>query len=127
MSAIVQQDQGRIFPADAVLQGLSAFRVLIPNAGEVRVYFENHSDLASLVPVIVARTRHEFGDEAQLVLSVYHDPEIDDRHLQLCVRLPDYGLDLLERFDKVYAPFEEMLSQVASGSLLVTTDHRRPE
>ncbi len=127
MSTTVRQGSTHVFPADAVLQSLSGQRVEVADVGGVRDYLEQHSDLASLVPALVERTRQEFGGEAQLILRVYDDPEIDDHELQLCVRMPAYAPDLLQRFDTVCGPFTELLSQVASGSILVTTDHRQPD
>ena len=79
------------------------------------------------MPPIVARTRQEFGTEAQLIMSVYRDPEIDDHYLQLCVRLPQDAPVLLDRLLRVCEPFEDVLAEIATGWFQVTTDHRPPQ
>jgi hypothetical protein len=128
MSAIVQPLTGHRFPADQVLDAVVAQNVVIQDRAEVRAYLEQHSDLASLVPHVVAHTRQVFGDDAELTLYVYHDIEDkDDHYLKLGVRLANYEPGLQEFFDTIWAPFEDVYAEVASGYFLVTTDHRRPE
>ncbi len=115
MSATIQPLTEHRFPADEVLQAVAAHEVLVADSREVRSYLEQHSDIASLVPLIVARTRQEFGDEAQLIMSVYRDPEIDDHYLQLCVRLQQDAPLLLERLLGVCEPFEDVLAVSPPG------------
>jgi hypothetical protein len=124
MSAIIQPLTGHRFPADEVLAAVTTHEVLIPDRQEVRAYLEARSDLGSLVPLLVAGTREEFGPEAQLVMSIYHDPEIVDHYLQLCVRLPEYGPGFLERMLRIWVPFEDVFAEVATGWFQVTTDYR---
>ena len=80
--------------------------------------------LAAVVPSVCAKARKDFGDNAELVLSVYHDPEIDDHYLELNVRLPVYNNDFAAQFDRISEPFDAELGR-ASGYFLVTTDLRK--
>lgn len=107
------------------LAGLAADGVLLPERAKVRSYLERHRALARLVPAICSEARKEFGEAAELCLELYRDPEIQDRHLILYVRLPAYDESILERLDRVTQPFDEGLS-TSPGHLLVTTDLRRP-
>lgn len=93
---------------------------------EIRRYLASHRDLARIVPRVCEQGRCEFGPEAELILKVYQDPEIDDRHLTLAVRLPAYDVNTITaRMDSVTEPFEEELCS-ASGFILVMTDFRVP-
>jgi hypothetical protein len=103
----------------------SVQRVLNPHPGEVTVYLGSHPDLAAAVPSVCAQARQEFGEEAELTLEVYRDPEIDDRYLTLQVWLPSYGETTLAKIDQVSQSFEEALCR-ASGYLLGTTDFAPP-
>jgi hypothetical protein len=92
-----------------------------PHPRDVMAYLSSHRELAKIVPLVCEQARREFGEEAELILTVYRDLEIDDRHLTLNVRLKSYGDLMVERMDRVTQPFEEQLCK-ASGYLLVTTD-----
>jgi hypothetical protein len=98
-------------------------RVKIPRSVDFGAYLESHPDLADIVPSVCAQARQEFGKHSELILQVYRNPEIDDRHLSLIVRLPSYDGNIMQRLDRVTEPFEEELCS-ASGYLLVTTDFR---
>jgi hypothetical protein len=98
--------------------------IVVPNQAVIQDYLASHRDLAKILPSICAQARREFGQDAELILEVYCDPEIDDRHLSLYVRLPAYENNTIsERLDRVTQPFEDELCS-ASGYLLVTTDFR---
>ena len=96
--------------------------IVVPHPTAVRNYLASHRDLATILPLICEQARSEFGQEAELRLEVYRDPEIEDRHLTLYVRLPAYeNNSITARLDRVTQPFEDQLCR-ASGYLLVTTD-----
>jgi hypothetical protein len=99
--------------------------IVVPHPAAVRDYLASHRDLAKLVPLVCEQARREFGQEAELILQVYRDPEIDDCHLTLYVRMQAYDDAMAARMDRVTLPFEEQLCS-ASGYLLVTTDFRPP-
>jgi hypothetical protein len=97
--------------------------IQVPHLTDVHAYLESHRDLAAVVATVCARAREVFGIQAELTLRVYRDPEIDDRHLSLIVRLPTYDAATMGRLDRVTETLEEELCS-ASGYLLVTTDFR---
>jgi hypothetical protein len=100
-------------------------RGALPVPAEVRAYLDQFEELASLVPEVCAALRAEFGDEAELSLELYTDPEFADRYLTLYVRQAAYDRDMLERIDRACTSVEDRLD-TASGRLLVTTDFRPP-
>jgi hypothetical protein len=101
--------------------------IVRPHPTAIASYLRSHRALGRILPAICEQARREFGPTAQLTLDVYHDPEIDDRHLTLCVRVPCNGTGaIIERLDRVTAPFADELCR-ASGYLLVTTDFQPPE
>ena len=104
----------------AVLAGQG---ILNPGSARTRAYLKSHPDLAAILPAACSEARKEFGEEAELTLDVYRDPEIDDHYLRLAVRLPSYDETIMARIEQVLQPFEAELSN-ASGYLLVTTDFR---
>jgi hypothetical protein len=99
--------------------------IVVSEALKVRSYLHKHLQLGKILTSVCARARQEFGKESELALSIYQDPEINDRHLTLIVRLSSYDENLTSRLDRVTEPFEEELCE-ASGYLLVTTDFRSP-
>jgi hypothetical protein len=112
-------------PGAPLGQTLAPHHVEIPKPLEVQSYLQEHADLADLLPAICRRVREEVGEQAELSLEVYGDPETDDPYLTLYVRQAVYEPDLLTRLDRAWAPFEEPLSE-RSGWLLVTSDFRPP-
>src|SRR5438128_8577891 len=117
------EKRARRTPLETALAGS---RTIVSRLPEMRQYLIAHRDLAKIVPRVCEQARREFGSEAELLLTVYKDPEIDDRHLTLYVRLPIYDVSTINgRMDRVTEPFEEELCSV-SGFLLVTTDFRAP-
>ena len=104
---------------------LAPYHVEIPKPLEVQEYLKDNADLADLLPAIYQRVREEVGEQAELSVEVYGDPETDDPYLTLYVRQAVYEPDLLTRLDRARAPFGELLSD-RSGWLLVTTDFRPP-
>jgi hypothetical protein len=75
-------------------------QVKIPRSVDFGAYLESHSDLAEVVPSVCAQARQEFGKQSELILQLYRDPEIDDRHLSLIVRLRSYDRNMMQRLDR---------------------------
>ena len=125
MSVILQRDPGRPATVAELLATLAPLRVLQPRPEEVGAYLEPYPELARILPAIASRIRTAFGEEAELSLEAYVDPEIDDHYLTLYVRQPAYQDDLMARLRDISAAFEQELSN-AGGWLLVTTDFRAP-
>ena len=65
---------------------VAAVNVLMPDPEKVLAYCREHPGLSRELPRIAARAREFFGDEPELWLELYQDPEIDDRHLIVYVR-----------------------------------------
>ena len=102
---------------------LASEEVLMLNPAKIRSYLRAHTVLGKILPSVCARARQELGKESELSLFLYQDPEINDCHLSLNVRLPSYDKNVTKQLDRVTEPFEEDLCN-ASGYLLVTTDFR---
>ncbi len=111
-------------PVELLVQ-LAYQQVVIRRPEDVRTYLEQHPEFIGLLPLLCERTRQEFGKECEIVLEVYHDPEIVDHHLSLTIRLPMYDEKTMGRIDRVWEPYEKELAE-ASGFLLLTTDFRQP-
>jgi hypothetical protein len=108
-----------------IITNLKAMHVMIREPTEIGEYLQGHSDLGSLISPICSRLRKTFPADATLSLEVYHDPEIRDEYLTLCIRKND-DEDILDRIDEAMAEFEQALGSV-SGWLLVTTDFLVPK
>jgi hypothetical protein len=114
-------------------------QVRIKNPKLVRRYLRKFNDMIDVVPEAVNAARRHFP-EAQLVLDLYEDPEIDDRYLVLYVRLWSYDESVMEkvrearrelnglidRLDKAEAEFLHHLVE-KRGWLQLTTDFQKPE
>jgi|SRR5579884_3615533 len=109
----------------APLDQLAATGVGVAHPDEVCAYLAQHPDVAGLLVKACERARLEFPAN-ELVLTVNHDPEIDDPYLMLYVRQWPYPPDILQRLNAVWDPFEDLLSQ-SSGWLVISTDFRKPE
>jgi len=100
-------------------------KIVVADASDVAEYLDAHADLAAIVPAICSRARQEFGKDAELMLRVYRDPEIDDHYLSMCVRLPAYDDTIIARLEGVTDPFDADLCG-ATGYFLITTDLQPP-
>jgi hypothetical protein len=108
-----------------VFRRLAERRIVVPNPQEVALYLLAHGDLAELLPPICAEIREALGNEVQLSLELYQDPEIDDRYLSLYARKEKYERDILDSLQAVSDRFNDRLADV-SGYFLLTTDFSRP-
>ena len=100
-------------------------RVRVKNTDEVKKYLMKFSDIVDLVPKVVNVAKKHFP-EAQLVLDLYLDPEIDDQYLVLYVRLNEYKEDFVERADRAEAEFlNDFVDK--RGEIFLTTDFKKPE
>jgi hypothetical protein len=97
--------------------------VVMPRHQEVKLYLEAHPDMADVTQTLCITARQEFGIEASLSLEVYRDPEIEDEHLVIYVRLPSYDHETMSRINSVADKCEASLEHV-TGMLLLTTDFR---
>lgn len=99
--------------------------VRLHDVGRIQDYIVEFPDLIEVIPQAVKAAKKHLP-EAQLILEVYHDPEIDDRCLVLYVRLPMYDEKVMERIEAAEAEFLDRLAD-AEGWLLLTTDFGKPE
>lgn len=98
-------------------------RLIGPN--EIRQYLLTFPDLIEVVPVTVSAACERLP-QAQLVLQVYYDPEIDDSYLAIYVRLKKYDELVMEKIENAEAEFLDLLAD-KNGWLQLTTDFREPE
>jgi hypothetical protein len=108
-----------------LLQRLTTLNLVAPVPREVEAYFENHDDLARLLEPIFIRLRSVFGQNAELSLEIYKDPEQHDQYPILYIRQSKYEAGILKQIESAVESFMTQLED-ASGHLLVTTDFRRP-
>jgi len=99
--------------------------VRIKNSDEVKKYLMKFSDILEIVPKSVNIAKKHFP-EAQLVLTLYEDPEIDDKYLVVYLRMKKYDEDLIERINRAEAEFWDDLID-KKGEIFLTTDFKEPE
>ncbi len=99
--------------------------VRIPKWSEVYDYLLRFPNLIDVVRrATKAALKHL--SEAQLYLELYHNPEIEDEHLVLYARFPEYEEDVMERIHQAQKEYRYLL-RGKSGYLILTTDFRHPE
>jgi hypothetical protein len=110
-------------PAEGLLQALAQYDVVIDCPDHIRTYLQRHTELIPHVLTAVEQTRQEFGEAAELTLTINDDPESYDPYLKMYVSLPNYGPDTMPRIDRIQEPLDEATAGL-EGYFLVTTDHR---
>jgi len=116
--------------ADENAAAINAFLARIVNSAQIacesriREYLSLFADTAEVAFHAVEAARRRFPD-AQLVLDVYQDPEIDDEYLVLYVRMPHYDDSVMERIAAAEAEYLDVLAD-KSGWIQLTTDFRTP-
>jgi predicted GTPase len=118
---VVEADAATV---DALLEGVGK-NAQLANKPQIREYLLQFVDLAEVVPHAVEAAKQHFP-EAQLVLEVYRDPEIDDEYLALYVRLSRYDDTVMERIAAAEAEYLDRLAG-KSGWIQLTTDFRTPD
>ena len=114
-------------------------QVRVKNPKPVRRYLHKFNDMIDVVPEAVNAAKRHFP-EAQLILDLYEDPEIDDRYLVLYVRLWSYDESVMERvriargelrsfIDRLKEAEKEFLHRLVDkrGWISLTTDFQNPE
>jgi hypothetical protein len=110
---------------ESVMRWLIEEQVRLRDAQRIRDYIVEFPDLIEVVPQAVRAAKRHLP-EAQLILEVYRDPEIEDRYLALYVRLPRYDEKVMERIEAAESEFLDRLAG-AEGWLQLTTDFGKPE
>ena len=108
-----------------LLSGLIDNQVRLKESDQIIDYLLQFPELLDVIPLAV-RAAREHLPEAQLMLSLYRDPEAEDRYLTLYVRLKSYDESVIERIEKAEAEFLDYLAD-KEGWLQLTTDFREPE
>ena len=111
---------------DAALSRLAAKHIDIPRPSVVRAYLMDHLDiLQTIIRVCESVAAGIVVEGTQLLLTVYTDPEINDRYLSLYIRQRDYPDDFLATLHGIYANYASDLID-KSGWFQVTTDFAPP-
>jgi hypothetical protein len=124
-SPALQRGSGSIvIDVEGLIEWL-ARKVRLENPHSIREYLLRFTELLDVIPKAVDAAKKHFP-EAQLVMDVYRDPEIDDNYLVLYIRLKHYDDSFIERLEEAEAEF---LNQLVSkrGWIQLTTDFREPE
>jgi hypothetical protein len=110
---------------EELLDSLRTDGVVIEGVGAVENYLLCFSDVIDVVRKAVSAARRHFPD-GQLIMSVYNDPEIDDRYLALEVRAKGDSDSLFARLEKAQAEFVDDLAH-KEGWVQLVTDFREPD
>ncbi len=105
---------------------ITVSRILLKTSMPVKSYLFRFPDIIGAVRLLCMKARSYFGDEAELALGLYCDPEIDDNYLTIYVRYDDYPQDILDKIEH----FGEQCSKILygkKGRLLISTDFLRPQ
>jgi hypothetical protein len=98
--------------------------IVVSKPDVVSQFVRAHPGLVKLVHEMATVLLDEFDEErAEIELTLYQDPEIDDRYLVLYVRLPEYDDSLMPRLHAVSERVDSRFS-ASDEWVLVTTDFR---
>jgi len=118
------EDVSIVIEIESVLE-LLAENVRLHDSNRIREYLLRFTEIIDVVPRAVDAARRHFP-EAQLIMEVYEDPEIEDCYLVLYVRLKQYDDSIVERLERAEAEFLDHLAD-KEGWLQLTTDFREAE
>ncbi len=118
--------QVQLEPITFRVEGLMAWlarQVQLEDPDSIREYLLQFTDLLDLIPRAVWVVRKHFP-EAHVVMTVYQDPEIEDRYLVLYIRLRQYDDSFLDRLEKAERDFLPLLTN-KRGWIQLSTDFER--
>jgi len=99
--------------------------IRINNINSIRDYLIEFPDIIDVIPKAVNSAKKYFPN-AQIVLDLYIDPEIDDKHPIIYVRAKDYDNKFMELLDKAEDEFlKDLIGK--RGWILLTTDFGKPD
>lgn len=110
---------------ESTLDDLASDWVHIPRRADVRQYLAKHPDMIALVGIVSRRTAQRFGEDGEVSLEIYKDPEFKDEYLTLNVRQWQYDQTVLDAINDLRTAYSGELAE-KSGWLLVTTDFQAP-
>jgi predicted RNase H-like HicB family nuclease len=99
--------------------------IRINNINSIRDYLIEFPDIIDVIPKAINSAKKYFPN-AQIVLDLYIDPEIDDKHPIIYVRAKDYDDKFMELLGKAEEDFMEDLID-KRGWILLTTDFGKPD
>jgi predicted RNase H-like HicB family nuclease len=99
--------------------------IRINNINSIRDYLIEFPDIIDIIPKAINSAKKYFPN-AQIVLDLYIDPEIDDKYPIIYVRAKDYDNKFMELLDKARKDFMEDLIN-KRGWILLTTDFGKPD
>jgi hypothetical protein len=118
------QTSAKVEPPEVeLLQSLAPYRVVLDCPDHIRAYLKRYPELIPFVRPTVEQVRQEFGEVAELTLTINDDPECYDPYFKMYVSLPKYGPDTMPRIYKIQEPLGAATADL-EGYFLVTTDHR---
>ena len=107
-----------------LLQNLSK-DIKINNINDICDYLVEFPDIIDIIPKAINSAKKYFPN-AQIVLDFYIDPEIDDNHPIIYVRVENYDNNFMELLEKAEKEFiKELVDK--KGWILLTTDFGKPD
>jgi len=110
---------------DLLMRELQEIRVRLLRQKEIREYLLSFPDLIDITRKAVYAAR-EHIPEAQLIMEVYHDPEIEDRYLLINARFQDYDDSVIDKIKAAESEYIDLLSNT-EGWIQLSTDFQEPE
>lgn len=92
----------------------------------VRQYLCDFPDLVDTLDEVIQILDTGFPVDAEFVLTLYEDPEIDDHYVNILVRAPNDVERLLQALDKAQEEYCDLLTET-KGWILVTTDFKKAQ
>jgi len=107
------------------LNYISSGLAIAPQYDEVLTYLLAHPDMVDPLTSICAQTHQQFGQDSEISLELFSDPEFEDLYLKLYIRQSNYDQDILDKIDSLSSKYSDTLVDL-SGWLHITTDFRPP-
>jgi hypothetical protein len=115
-------------------------QVRIKNTEEIKKYLMKFKDIVDVVKKVIDVAKKHFP-EAQLVFTLYKDPEIDDKYLVVYIRMKKYDESVMENIreareeyrgdliDRIHKAGSEFWDDLVNkrGEIFLTTDFQKPE
>ena len=110
---------------EQVLYQVKLLEILIPDMDDVKNYLLNYPDIIDLIIPICELVKEKFKHPAQVLLEVYHDPEIVDEYISIEIRQRKYDESVMKRIKEIRPDYNDKLID-KEGWIFVTTDFRQP-
>ncbi len=107
----------------ALIQSLREADIDIEEPEQVQRYLRQYPELIAAVQTMSLTARAEFPD-AQLLLTVYQDPETEDQFLSLFVRRDSYDGTEVGRIERLHEEYRHLSK--GKGWFLLLTDFQPP-